>query len=414
MPMSVSSAVTTVALSQTGAFDPSELCPTADWRDLSDGGYSEVYKAKLLGATVAVKAATSRKKTSGESLMREIRYLRLAGAHPNIIQPYGAFLEGGRVHLVLEFARYCLRSDRVARTCDPVIVMAGIARALVRIHSLGIVHRDIKARNVLVATENRALLIDFGLACDVEHDSDQWLSRTVGTKKYRPPEMRDGRLAHPSMDVYCYGLMVEKVVRQRRDRLSASDDAGGYSDAGRHERCDCRLLSDIAQQCTSRDPSERPSAWSLMLRLQRHAGDGISRCDSARERISLHLDGRLAASLVASGCGINSVGSSSSHCIDHRVCSAQGAADSAADCISSSVAEGAAGGIRCIGIVERIGNGSLVSCEGSGEATRKRRRGDGVTETEASREPSHRADWPETAGMGHTSRVLSPRSVSCD
>ena len=267
-------------------FDPSELAPMSEWRELSDGGYSEVYKAKLLGVTVAVKAATGRKKTSGESLLREVRYLRMCGAHPNIVQPYGAFMEGGRFHLVLEYARNCLRTDRVVRSCDPILVMAGVARALVRIHSLGIIHRDLKSRNVMVAVDNRPLLIDFGLACDVERDGEDWLTRTVGTKKYRAPEMRDGRRAHGSMDVYCYGLLLEKLVRQRRDRTSSDDSRD--SEAGRHERHDCRLLTDLAKQCTSERPHERPTAWTLLQRLQRHAGDSVSRCDAARELVPLH------------------------------------------------------------------------------------------------------------------------------
>ena len=272
------------------SFDPSELAPMSEWRELSNGGYSEVYKAKLLGMTVAVKAATGRKKTSGESLLREIRYLRLCGSHPNIVQPYGAFVEGGRFHLVLEFARHCLRTDRVARQCDPILVMAGVARALVRIHSLGIIHRDLKSRNVLVAAENRALLIDFGLACDVECDPEDWLTRMVGTKKYRPPEMRDGRPANGAMDVYCYGLMLEKLVRQRRDRTALDDSHGRLRDAevGRHERHDCRLLVDLAKQCTSERPHERPTAWALLQRLQRHAGESVGRCDAVRERVPLH------------------------------------------------------------------------------------------------------------------------------
>uniref|UniRef100_A0A7S2DI84 Protein kinase domain-containing protein n=1 Tax=Haptolina brevifila TaxID=156173 RepID=A0A7S2DI84_9EUKA len=270
----------------TCTFNPSALSPSADWRELSDGGYSEVYRAKLLGTTVAVKAATSRKKTSCESMLREIRYLRQAGPHPNIVQPYGAFYEGHTLHLVLEYARHCLRSDRVIRQCDPIIVLSGVARALVHIHGLGIIHRDLKSRNVLVSHENRALLIDFGLACDIENDSEEWLSRTVGTKKYRPPEMRDGCSAHPSMDVYCYGLMIEKLVRQRRDRVSSDDSP--RSDAGRHERCDSRLLQDMAQQCTAREASERPSAWSLLARLQRFVGDSIARCETERERVPLH------------------------------------------------------------------------------------------------------------------------------
>ena len=204
------------------AFDPSHLSPMSRWTSLSDGGYSEVYKAKLLGTSVAVKQATSRKKTSGDALLREIKYLRLAGPHPNIVTVYGAFSERGKLHLVLEYAS-SLRADRVARACEPLVVVSGIARALVRLHGNGIIHRDLKARNVLVASDNRPMLIDFGLACHTGLDPPEWVCRTVGTKKYRPPEMRDGRPAHPSMDMFCFGLLIEKLLKQRRER--GSDEA---------------------------------------------------------------------------------------------------------------------------------------------------------------------------------------------
>jgi len=266
------------------SFDPSELSPASAWRQISEGGYSEVYKAHLLGASVAVKQATSRKKTSGEALLREIRYLRLAGPHPNIVQPYGAFSERGKLHLVMEFARHSLRSDRVARSADPLIVLSGVARALVRLHGLGIIHRDLKARNVLVAENNRALLIDFGLACHLQLDSSEWIGRTVGTKKYRPPEMRESRAALPSMDVYCFGQMAEKLLRQRE---RTSSEGSPRSDDSGHERKATRVLQDVAQQCTRRDPTERPSAWKLLQRLMRHCGDEPQRCDSHRERVAL-------------------------------------------------------------------------------------------------------------------------------
>lgn len=45
-------------------------------------------------------------------------------------------------------------------------------------------------------------------------DSAEWVGRTVGTKKYRPPEMRDSRPATSAIDVFCFGLMVEKLLRQ--------------------------------------------------------------------------------------------------------------------------------------------------------------------------------------------------------
>jgi serine/threonine protein kinase len=362
------------------AFDPSHLAPASEWLDLSGGGYSEVFKARLLGAVVAVKQATTRKKTSGDALLREIRYLRLAGAHPNIVTMYGAFSERGKLHLVLEFAS-CLRTGRVARACDPLLVVGGIARALVRLHANGIIHRDLKvcaqpvqrvpgpwkgkrvacasrlrqARNVLVAADNRPMLIDFGLACHTTLDEPEWVSRTVGTKKYRPPEMRDGKPAQPSMDMYCFGLLVEKLLKQRRERSSddreaplaserlaerdeprrdaelrrdaardepprrddrrdhgrderrdagrdAGRDGGGRSDAVRdggrerdsgrerdaHERRANRLLSELATQCTSRETQDRPSAWAVLMRVQRALGDEPSRVDAPRHNIPLN------------------------------------------------------------------------------------------------------------------------------
>ncbi|KAL1525549.1 hypothetical protein AB1Y20_020404 [Prymnesium parvum] len=267
------------------SFDPLELSAASEWRELSDGGYSEVYKAHLLGAVVAVKQATSRKKTSGEALLREIRYLRQIGPHPNVVQPYGAFVEHGKLHLVLHFTRHCLRSDRVARQCDPIKVIAGVARALVRIHSFGIVHRDLKARNVLVEADDTSILIDFGLACDLRLDDREWIGRTVGTKKYRPPEMRDGRPAQPALDVYSLGLMCSKLVRQRRD--AHSSDESSLSEDGREERRDMRLLLELSEDCTKSVPSGRPTAWALLSRLQRHMGEEVTRCDAPRSLVPL-------------------------------------------------------------------------------------------------------------------------------
>mmetsp|Transcript_11572 Transcript_11572/g.33444 ORF Transcript_11572/g.33444 Transcript_11572/m.33444 type:complete len:348 (-) Transcript_11572:1319-2362(-) len=282
------------------SFDVRDLSPAAEWRQLSDGGYSEVYKARLLGVTVAVKQATSRKKTSGEALMREVRYLRLAGAHPNIVTAFGAFAEGGRLHLVLEYARHCLRNDRVARQIDPILTLAGVLRALVRLHSLGIVHRDLKARNVLVAGENRAMLIDFGLACHVPQDPSDWVGRTVGTKKYRPPEMRDGRAATSAIDVYCFGLMVHKLLRQRE---RASLDSPPRSDGGRAERRDCKLLHDVGEHCTQHTPEDRPSAWNLLVRLQKHAGEAVERCNDTRTLVPLSAAAAAEAAAGGEGCG---------------------------------------------------------------------------------------------------------------
>ena len=274
------------------SFDPSELSPFDEWRELGEGGYSEVYKAMMHGTPVAVKQATSRKKSSGEALLREMKFLRMLGPHPNIVLPYGSFVEEGKVHMVMQYTRHCLRSDRIARSCDAVKVFAGVARSLVRLHNLGIVHRDVKARNVLIdEAHDTAVLIDFGLACHLQQDDKEWIGRTVGTRKYRPPEMRDARPAHPALDIYCLGLMIQKLLRQREKR-------GGSSEEGRsrsYDRSDTRLLREIADETTASSPAERPSAWEILRRLQDHLGHPLARCKSSRRRVPLDNDSAAAA-----------------------------------------------------------------------------------------------------------------------
>ena len=76
-----------------------------------------MFQSRMLGIKVALKQASPEKATSAPSLYREIRYLRQAGPHPNIIQLFGAFLENDQVCLVMEIAKHVRSSPRANPPC---------------------------------------------------------------------------------------------------------------------------------------------------------------------------------------------------------------------------------------------------------------------------------------------------------
>jgi len=131
-------------------FDPDELTPRQDWEKIGDGSFGKVYKAHLLGIPVAVKVIQNLKPDRVAGLKRDIFYLsRLT--HPNVVPVYGAFIEEGMLHMVMEFVPNSLRNKRVVNQVNVVKVLADVARALVRMHAQGHIHRDVKARNVLIS-----------------------------------------------------------------------------------------------------------------------------------------------------------------------------------------------------------------------------------------------------------------------
>jgi hypothetical protein len=131
-------------------FDPDELTPRSLWDKIGDGSFGKVYRAHLLGTPVAVKVIQNLKPDRVAGLKRDIFYLSRM-THPNVVPIYGAFIEEGMLHMVMEFVPNSLRNKRVVNQVNVVRVLQDVARALVRMHAQGHIHRDVKARNVLIS-----------------------------------------------------------------------------------------------------------------------------------------------------------------------------------------------------------------------------------------------------------------------
>ncbi|CAN4113527.1 unnamed protein product [Withania somnifera] len=201
----------------TNNFNPDNL--------LGEGGYSEVYKGLLNdGHPVAVKRLT---RGSPEEMTSD--YLSELGIlvhvkHPNIANVIGYGVEGG-MHLILPLSPHgslgsMLSGDRGKLTWHiRYNIAVGTAAGLAYLHEgcqRRIIHRDIKAANILLTEDFEAQITDFGLA---KWLPDKWSHLTVsqieGTFGYLPPEFFMHGIVDEKTDVYAFGVLLLEIVSGR-------------------------------------------------------------------------------------------------------------------------------------------------------------------------------------------------------
>ncbi|KAL2922861.1 Receptor-like cytosolic serine/threonine-protein kinase RBK2 [Bienertia sinuspersici] len=192
---------------------------------IGEGGYAEVYKGVLPdGHFIAVKRLS---KGNLEELAAD--FLSELGIivhvnHPNIAKVIGYGVEGG-MHLVLDFSpngslESVLRGTREKLGWDIRYKIAlGSAEGLNYLHEgcqRRIIHRDIKAANILLTEDFEAQISDFGLA---KWLPDQWTHHTVskfeGTFGYLPPEFFMHGIVDEKTDVYAYGVLLLELITGR-------------------------------------------------------------------------------------------------------------------------------------------------------------------------------------------------------
>ena len=268
------------------------VSPRESWEFVGKGGYSRVYRARWMGAEVALKEASrdaERAESSLGALLREWEHLENL-RHPNIVQLFGACRIDGRLYLVTEFLPHCLR-DRVTVQAlrrqenrnpgGPCAALADVARALTYLHSQGVLHRDVKARNIMLTGDlGTAKLIDFGLAVRWD-DSDRDQLKKAGTKKYRAPEVDGHSWYGGGCDTFSLGITLARVAREclwqeDKERTCAMEGTSseppptGQRVGWRPERgsVETQPWYALAKECVKLSPKQRPTASECLERLR--------------------------------------------------------------------------------------------------------------------------------------------------
>ncbi len=192
---------------------------------LGHGGMGIVWRAtdQLLGREVAVKALPRDETLSAaEARRRRERTLREARAvarlhHPHVIVVHDVVEDDERAYMVMELVDGGSLADHV-RTHGPVDT-AGAARigvallgALSTAHAAGILHRDVKPSNVLIAGDGRVVLTDFGVAQVAGATTLTESGSFVGSPEYTAPERMSGAGTGPESDLWSLGALLCAVL----------------------------------------------------------------------------------------------------------------------------------------------------------------------------------------------------------
>ena len=208
-------------------------------RCLGRGGMGEVYLAEQesLDRKVAVKilrASAFQSATASLRFHREARSLaRLR--HPNVVTVFDFGVENGQHFLVMEYVPGQDLTEIIADTATrqetippskAVTWAAQIARALQSAHEIGIFHRDVKASNIRITPEGRAVLVDFGLASEHDAEGPTLTHSFVGSPAYASPEQIRGNVELDARsDVYSLGVTLYRCITGRLPFEAAELDA---------------------------------------------------------------------------------------------------------------------------------------------------------------------------------------------
>jgi serine/threonine protein kinase len=257
---------------------------------LGRGGMGIVFRALHDGdgRTVALKVLRDELGADDSFRQRLAHEARAAAEvdHPNLAPVLEAGEADGRLYLAMRYVEGRSLAERLAAggplsVADLVRLAAEAGAGLEALHGRGIVHRDVKPANILLAVDGTAVLVDFGLA-----KSRAWtvLTRTgqvLGTPDYLAPEVIRGRSATPLSDVYSLGCVLFECLTGAspfagrgvlRVGMAHLEEEPGDPAAGRADVPPA--LAWTVRQALAKDPADRPPSAAGLAQMLRLAAAG--------------------------------------------------------------------------------------------------------------------------------------------
>src|SRR5262245_30679551 len=182
--------------------------------EVGRGAFGTVYRSwdTRLAREVALKLYAG---DHGDGDIEEARRLARV-SHPNVVTIFGADRIAGQLGLWMELLRgrtleAIVRDQGPFSAREAIAIGLDVCGGVAAIHAAGLVHRDIKAQNVMREAGGRLVLMDLGASVDVSRDDVRALD-LAGTPLYMAPELFEGGHATVASDIYAIGVLLYRLV----------------------------------------------------------------------------------------------------------------------------------------------------------------------------------------------------------
>jgi eukaryotic-like serine/threonine-protein kinase len=258
---------------------------------IAHGGMASVYLGvdTRLDRTVAIKIMHAELAADGAFVARFIREARSVAqlSHPNVVSVYDQGSDGQHLYLAMEYVagktlRHLLNERGRLSPREALDITESVLAGLAAAHQAGIVHRDVKPENVLLASDGRIKVADFGLARNMAGTSNHTKTGVLmGTVAYLAPEQVTASVSDARCDVYAAGVMLFELLTGRQPHVGESALAVAYKHVNETVPPPSSLAPGLAQSldalvalATSRDPDLRPADAGQFLRALREVRSG--------------------------------------------------------------------------------------------------------------------------------------------